>query len=192
MPRFNRWGSRRRPKFQKNAPTAIKETSGVQVKQGHCFGCNSKILPGENYVRFMLAKRYRVPCASCNTEPRKARRYHDRCRPADVNKAMGFDPTAHVHNTYVPPPPSAAQGIPPPPKPPTADELGLTAVLALEAALIARLRENPALKTDELRKKFKTFQNVKSRVLRPGTDEEGDTATAVAMKQLITIVYSTR
>lgn len=110
-----------------------------------------------------------------------------------------------------PPPSSAGTSAPPPftnpftsgrtapiPPPPvgglgggikTYDELALEALLALETALKAKLRENPALKTAELQKHFDKYNNIKARGLR-GVGGEAITGMKMALKAAIDLVYS--
>jgi hypothetical protein len=163
----------------------VKETvQPLPLKRQRCAGCSIMILHGEESIRLKLSKRYLVKCGSCGTMPNSSKWYHAACKPADVNKAMGYDPTMVNPNVYAGPTPTAA----PPPKPKTSTDLSLEALVVLEAAVVARAREKGV--TPEMEKAFKTFQGVKARVLRPGTVGEGEVATAVALKRIIDMVYN--
>lgn len=76
---------------------------------------------------------------------------------------------------------------PAPPKPQTFADATLAAMDVLEKALalkVARVQVTP-----ELEGAWKTYQGIKARALRPGTDAEGDTATKMALKRLLDLVF---
>lgn len=152
-----------------------------------CAACKQTLTMGEPVVRLRLKKSYQLPCTGCGHLPAKLKFFHAACVPADINRAMGYDPNAHGH---APPPQSTAPGnaVPPPPKPKSAQQLALDALVSLEAAVIARAQQKGV--TDEMRAAFKQFQNIKARVLRPGTPAEGETATSIALQKIIKLVYS--
>jgi hypothetical protein len=47
----------------------------------------------------------------------------------------------------------------------------------------------PKTVTDEVEAKFKTYQNLKARALRPGTDAEGATALKLALIHCIKLTF---
>ena len=162
-----------------------KVTGIAKPRTQLCSGCTIPIKGGDRCVRFMLSKRYRVPCTSCHNEPKRSRWYHEHCRPTDVNKAMGFDPTnlnpgVHVHR------PAA----PPPPMPKGSKELRIESILAFEAALRAGMRDRSIPKTETLDKQLNQLSGIKERILRGTTEAEGEAATNVALKRLIDIVFA--
>ena len=169
---------------------AIESQPKVATKRQRCSGCSVFITPGENCTRFVLRKRYRVPCTGCGNEPRRSRWYHEHCKPTDtvaINKAMGYNPAAaQPTNSYVPP---SSVGTAPP-KPVSAKDLTIGALAQLEAALVAQVREKSIALTPELAKAFKTFQGIKGHVLRPGNDQEEQTATKTALKRIIDMAWN--
>lgn len=179
------YNRRRRFASRAGAPAQpVREThrGACPYKRQRCSGCRGFILAGESCVRFALAKRYRTRCDKCGAEPRGARWFHDpACVPADVNKAMGYDPVNVNPSAAVP---SAA----PPPKVLNARDLQLEALVHLEAAVVAKARERGV--TPEMEKAFKTFSAIKARVLRPTTVEEGDVSVTMALKRIIDLVYT--
>jgi hypothetical protein len=171
----------------------VLESAGVQAKRkSKCAGCGLSINVGETFLRLRLRKRFAVACAACSHVPKRAKRFHSACRPADVNAAMGFDPSKVV----APPPfgaplhqkPSGA--VPPPPKPPSPQEVTLAAIAQLEGALIAQLRSRQKAMTPALEKEFKTFQGIKSRALRPGTPGEEQNAMSLSLQRLVKMVFA--
>jgi hypothetical protein len=155
----------------------------IQKRSTKCKGCGGVIAVGEQSVRLRLKKSYRHPCATCNQTPPGAKRFHVACLPTDINAAMGYTGQAPVQPAYNPRQASA----PPPPLPPSLQDLSLTAIAALEAACVAKARKMGV--TPEMEKGFKTFQNIKARVLKPGTEGEGEAATTVALKRIIDLVF---
>jgi hypothetical protein len=136
---------------------------------------------GETCTRLRLKKAVAVVgCVTCSRKLTKLKNYHPACCPPDINKAMGYDPAAHASAT-------AGAAVPPPPKPKTIQDTDLEALSSLEAALLARARRNGI--TPAMDKAFKTFNNIKARVLRPGTLGEGEAATNVALKKIIDLVW---
>lgn len=178
---------RRRRFGRPGAAAPIKEETRVATRRQRCRACQGTIAVGESSVRFMLRRQFRRPCGSCGNEPRRVKWFHTACRPADVNKAMGFNPNAA--NTYAPLPTSKQASVAPPPKPPSAEELGLQAIVTLEAALVARVREKKLPMTTDLTNAFKTFQNIKARVLRPGTPAEGEVAMNIALQHIVKLAF---
>lgn len=189
----------RHPHFGSRQPrrNPIKETSGIQTGRGStCQHCRIKIKPGEQYVRFQLAKAFRVPCATCGTTPKRAKRYHPACRPTDVNKAMNYNPNA-ASAPFAPPPPTAQRdptggAVPPPPKPKSSAELRVESIILLEAALAAGIRERNVVKTPELSKAFEQLKDIKARIARPGTPGEEEAAINVAVMRAYKMVFGGR
>lgn len=183
--RRRRFGGPRRA-----ASTPVMQSTGVQAKRkSKCAGCGQPINVGEQFTRLRLRKRYAIPCGTCSHMPKRAKRFHMQCVPADVNKAMGFDPTKH----QAPPSDPYARpsgAVPPPPKPKTAFDTTLEAMVMLEAALVAQVRERKKPMTPELDNAFKQFQNIKQRILRPGTPGEGEAALNVGLQKLVKLVLS--
>lgn len=64
------------------------------------------------------------------------------------------------------------------------------ALAALENALVLKAAQKPGFITPEVEKQFKTFEGIKARALRPGTADEGETATSIAIQRLVKMVYS--
>ncbi len=178
---------RRRGRFGYAQQRAIKEETRVVPKNQRCSGCNGFIVPGESAFRFMLSKRFRMPCTSCRNEPKRSRWYHIQCRPADINKAMGYNPNPTPITAA---PPSTNGGrVEPPPKPKNAEELKLDALVAMEAAFKRLLVEKPALQTSkELEAALRTYNGCKSRALRPGTPQEGEVSLKMALKRVLDLV----
>lgn len=197
MPR--RFGRR----FGGSSRAAVSQKHTIATRKAKCKTCGLTIQPGESIVVLRLKKRYRGACVTCSHKLASTKRFHAACLPPDINKAMGHDPTT-TPPPYVPP--SAAHQCAPPPKPPSTSDLQLAALVALETAFKSRLPEfglNTAhskqhpeaqppvtgCKACEIRKAYKTYQGVKARVLRPGTEAEGETAVPIAIKRLVDIVY---
>jgi hypothetical protein len=153
-------------------------------KRGRCASCRGYYEKGDIITTLKLKKAYRV--LACGHTLKGAKRFHTACAPPDITSAMGYDPTKA--GAYVPPTTTAA----PPPKPPTHDELALAALLAIEQAVKSRARAvkgiDPVAYKD-IADKFKTFQGLKARALRPGTPEEGNVAMKMAMKRALDIVF---
>lgn len=135
---------------------------------------------GETCTRLRLKKALAIfGCVTCSRRLVKLKNYHTACCPPDINKAMGYDPAAHQA--------SVNHTVPPPPKPKTTQDLDLEALASLEAALLGRARARGV--TPEMKKAFATFNNIKARVLRPGTPGEGEAATCVSLKRIIDMVF---
>jgi hypothetical protein len=111
--------------------------------------------------------------------------------PGDINKAMGFDPTAHQHATvspsYVPPPSHACA---PPPKPKSMQDLQIEGLLVLEGALAAGFREGKIPKNDATNKAVGTLNGIKARIIKPGSQGEQDAAINVALKKIVDLVFA--
>lgn len=178
--RFRRFGHTAAPR------TAITSSQVVVKRKTKCKACNGEISIGQVAVKVRLKKSYRLPCTSCGHKPVGAKRFHPNCVPSDLNQAMGYDPSKHVHNA---PPASRAAAVPPPPKPPSASEAAVAALAALENALVLKVRDNPRAMTPELEKAFNRLQGIKARVVRPGTPAEGEVATSLALQQLVKMVF---
>lgn len=180
MMAFNRrrWKARatRQPK------AAVTSDSIVMQRKGRCATCKHRLSPGDLVMRLRLMKRYQQACTTCGHNPALLKYYHETCAPQDLNRAMSYDP-----NT-----PATSQGgaVSPPAKPKTVEALELEALAALETCVVARASRQGRI-TPELEAKFKTFQNIKARVLRPGTPGEGEAATAVALSRIIKMVFAT-
>lgn len=179
MPRF----ARRRRRFGAGGSRAVvTQSTAILKRKTKCRACGLAMNVGETATRLRLKKAIAaVGCVTCSRKLTKLKTYHVACCPADINKAMGYDPNAHASH-------SAGASIPPPPKPKTVEDLNLEALATLEAALLARARRSGI--TPEMEKGFKTFQNIKARVLRPGTPGEGEAATNVALKRIIDLVFA--
>lgn len=193
MSRFRRGRSRR-------ASSPVTESRTTARKRSKCKGCGLTFEKGDLVVRLRLRKTHREPCATCGHRLLGVRFYHPSCVPADVNKAMGYDPSKHVHNA-----PPAAATVPPPPKPPTPHEAALSALVSLEHALTLKLARDPRawvtvndaktgrpkrVLAPEHEKAHARLQGIKARVLRPGTPAEGEVATSLALQQLVKMVFS--
>jgi hypothetical protein len=192
----------------------VKKSEGIQAgRRSKCAGCGLHIDLGDPFTRLRLKKAYRFPCVTCAAKPKGSKRFHVACLPSDWNKAMGYDPAAHVHQTvscvncsFTQSTPfgkhcpncgerpdtrkSAGGAVAPPPKPKSASELSVAAILALEGALNAQLRERSKVRTPELESEFKKLQGIKARIVRPGTQGEEQAATVVAIQRLVKLVWS--
>lgn len=193
----------RRRRFGTRSRSAVTQSTCILARKAKCRGCGGKLAKGDTAARLRLKKSFQAPCTACGHKPAKLKYFHPHCVPADINKAMGYDPAANTAaHTHVPP--SAGGAVPPPPKPKSIQDLSLEALSSLEAALIAKspalginaqhTKAHPAhvagCKACEVEKAFKTYQNIKARVLRPGTPAEGETATTVALKRIIDLVFT--
>lgn len=175
----------RRRRFSGSA--AVLQSAQVSKKKGRCKGCNQTFEKGDQLVRLRLRKSFRSPCACCGHKLLGVRWFHPHCVPADLNLAMGFDPSKHgTAPSYVPP--SAAHQVPPPPKPLSVEDLQFAAVQAVIGVVKARARNNPKLMA-ELAPDFKTFQGLTARAMRPGTPEEGETSWKFALVRALKLVY---
>lgn len=172
----NRYYTRRRAAA---TPVVVREI--LATRKGHCKACSGTFLPGEPIVKLRLKKAYRGGCTTCGHKLLGVKSYHSRCQPADANAAMGFDPSVN--------PGSHNGACAPPPKPPTFEDAALAALAALEHALVIKVSRTRGGVTPELEAKFKTFQNIKARVLRPGTPAEGEVATHLALRKIIELVF---
>lgn len=180
------------PRRGTRSRVAVKESRGVQAKsRTPCWGCGQNIEIGMPFIRLRLRKDLCQPQYSfTGTKPKGSMRFHDHCVPADRNKAMNYDITKDPTNGVPPPPPSRHNGgaVPPPPKPLSSDEVVFAAFVAIQAAVKARARNNPAF-VAETEKIFKTFQGLTARSLRPGTPEEGVVAMKMALRKAIDMVF---
>jgi hypothetical protein len=178
---------RYRNRFRRSAAPAVTVKTVFPKRAGKCAGCHGRIDPGTEARQLRLGKKYRATCTGCGRVPVGKKKYHISCLPADVNKAMGFDPNKfQVPNPYAAPQPAAK--VAPPPKPPTFEDLALASLLALEKALA--FKKIPANKVDEVEKALAKYKNIKARALRPGTPAEGEVATSLAIQQLVKLVFT--
>lgn len=176
----------RRSRFGGAPRSAVTQSRVTLPKRRKCKGCAAMMEAGETVIRLRLKKHLATACDTCGHKLTKVKVFHDRCVPQDINKAMGHDPTKFAGHAHAP----AASTVPPPPKPPTAEEAALAGIVALEAALIARLRNNPKAMTPELKGNFKTLQGIKARVMRGSTTGEQDNATSLALQRLIKMIFA--
>lgn len=185
--RRNRFGRTPRQK------SGVSRSNITARKRGKCKACAGYFQQGDTIVKLRLKKYLRMPCGGCGKKPIGSKSYHPNCVPADINAAMGYDPTKHQHNT------PAASTVAPPPKPPTALDASVAALASLEHALVLKLRDTPKAWTinngkrallPEYEKAFNTLQGLKARVLRPGTPEEGEVATSVFLQRIVKLVYA--
>ena len=184
---------RKRRSRTTGAKPAVAQSNLRQRRRGSCKGCGQTIEAGDPIVKLTLRKVHRVPCVTCSHVPVGTKRYHPDCVPSDINKAMGYDPLARQRAAYHQHTPDVTTA--PPPKPKTSREADLTALDALQQALILKAKPMMMLPpTDprrvELESQFKTFQGIKARMLRPGTDAEGAVATSLALQRIVKLVYS--
>lgn len=180
---------RRRHRFQRPSKSPISTKTVYPKRTGKCAGCGQPIAPGTQCTQVRLMKKYRFPCDSCGKVPVGKKKYHDTCVPADLNKAMGFDPAK-----LAPPPNpyaravSSTPAVAPPPKPPTFNELALAALLALEKAMA--FKQVAPEKKKEVEAAIAKYKLIKARALRPGTPAEGEVATSLAIQALIKTVFN--
>ena len=175
--RRNRFG--RQTRAVKPAVTVVVR---VRKRRCPCLACGRPIEVGETYHVLMLRAANRVPCVSCSQKPVPFKRYHVACTPADVNKAMGYDPAKAPVNT-----PPVYQHVAPPPKPPSLDDLKFAALASLEAALMAGARQRGV--STELEKQFKTYQAIKQHLLRPANVNEQNNAARAALKRMVDLAF---
>src|SRR6185369_8293943 len=175
---------RRRRRFgrRRGAASAVTLSTVVLKRKSKCRGCGQTLNVGETCSRLRLKKAIAVVgCVTCSRRLVKLKNYHTACCPADINKAMGYDPAAHNHGnvTYT--------AAPPPPKPKTTADLKIDALLTIEAALVAGIRDRSVPRGNvvkvvdgkpvtELDVELAKINNLKARIVRPGTPAEGDTA----------------
>lgn len=170
----------RRRKF--GAKAAVTSAEIPLPRKSKCAQCKQPLVVGETVLRLRLKRAYQVPCTGCGHKPSKLKFYHVACAPQDINKAMGHDPAVHAAAV------NSGGACAPPPKPKTVSTLELEALAALEACVVARAARKGV--TPEIEKQFKTFQNIKARVLRPGSAGEGEVATSIALQRIIKMVFA--
>jgi hypothetical protein len=196
---------RRRSRFGRTSgpKPAVKQSNLRQRRRGACKGCGMTIEAGDPIVKLTLRKVHRVPCVTCSHVPVGTKRYHPGCVPSDINKAMGYDPLARARQAahqHTAPTPSVTAA--PPPKPQSTADAQLAALLALEHALMLKLKNDPNAWTikpvnglpkrvlkDEIESEFKTIQGIKARAVRPGTEAEGAVAMKMAFTRLLKLAY---
>lgn len=189
---------RRRSSFfggpRRRVREAVTRSTLTARKRGRCKYCKAWFNAGDQIVKLRLKKPFRAPCTGCGAKPTGSKQFHPNCVPQDINKAMGYDPTLHAHQAS-----PHVHSVAPPPKPPSPAEAGLAALASLEQFLVLRLRNDPKawvikdgkrVLTPEWEKSFSRLQGIKSRVLRPGTPEEGDVATSIALQQLVKMAFA--
>lgn len=180
--RFNRFGTNAQP-----SAGLIRESSLFLTRKRSCSGCKLVLAAGETVRRVQTRKAHRRACSACGSSPDRARYYHDACYPTDLLVAMHVE-TAPRDPNAPPPPPPPARTVAPPVKPPTVEDATVLAIATLENALLTRVRARQLEVTPDVQKKFDTFQKLKQHVLRPGSDQEGLTATRAAIKALLDLV----
>lgn len=177
------WG---KPRVKSRAAVTRSDIPMPKTKSRRkCAACNVKLDVGERVVRLRLNKQYQLPCSVCSHKPAKLKYFHDACAPADIEKAMGYDPNAHIAAGRVVPTVAA-----PPPKPITANDAAMVALVAIDKAIGRKIAENPALIKDvEFDAAYKTYQGCKARGLRPGTEAEGNVALKMSIKKVLDLVF---
>lgn len=179
--------------FSRPTRDVISISTVTQRKKKKCATCGDEMPPGTDLYRIRTRKAYRTPCSTCGQKPARVKYFHNTlaCQPLDPYVAMHVDRTGAAQQAAPAPDPHRSHGagnaVPPPPKPPTLEEVNLEALVKLEAAVIFKAQRKGI--TPELEKAFKTFQGLKARVLRPGTEAEGEVAVKVALKRVIDLVY---
>lgn len=172
------------------APRAAVTRSDIPMpklkSRRKCASCGQILTTGEAVVRLRLKKLFQQPCTVCSHKPTKLKFFHAACCPPDINAAMGYDP--NVVNA-APQTPRPGAPVAPPPKPQTPEDAALAALVSLEHALKIKASKMRVIPPD-LEAKFKTFQGIKARVLRPGSPAEGETATALALKRIVDMVFA--
>ncbi len=168
----------------------VSKTTGLRRSPGKCRACGKKFTIGESIVLVQLRKVYRTPCATCGKKPIGKKKYHAACVPTDLNKAMDFDPAKvpPPFDPYAQPIPPPVAKVAPPPKPPTFNDLALGALLALEKAMAFKVV--PPAKKAECEAAIAKYKLIKARALRPGTPQEGEVATFLAIQQLVKTVFT--
>lgn len=176
--RFNR-----NPSGSRSSPVTAKQT--LVVKKKKCKACGGDIAPGAYGLKVRLKKPYRTPCVTCNHKRVGVKWFHTdvACAPVDIEQVMGY--VAGTAPSAVPSPKTVAL----PPKPPSAGEAALAALASMEHALMLRAAQFPGDVTPKLEALFKTYQGIKSRALRPGTDAEGETALKLALKRAVDLIF---
>lgn len=176
------WGGTRR----RGSAAAVTSSSVPMPKtksRRKCAACNVHLDVGESVVRLRLKKRFQQPCSVCSHKPAKLKFFHAACAPADINRAMGYDPNAGAG------PIPNGNAVAPPPKPMTAKDAATAALVAIDKAISRRLAENRALQEDkEFAAMYATYQGCKTLALRPGTDEESKMAMKMAMKKALNLL----
>lgn len=182
MPRYHR--RRHNPFGRRSSSAPVTQAQSVARKRGKCASCHGYFEKGDAIAVLKLKKRYRV--LLCGHTLKGSKKFHPACVPPDIIAAMGYDPTKA--GAYVPPVTQAA----PPPKPLGYEELTLAALLGVENALKARAKELKRFDPPayvELAAMFKTFQGIKARALRPGTEHEGNTAMKLALRKALDVLF---
>jgi hypothetical protein len=180
---------RRRRRFGHRGPRAVvTQSTAVLKRKSKCRGCGQTLNVGESVTRLRLRKSVAVVgCVTCSRRLVKLKNFHPACCPADINKAMGYDPAAHASQ---PVPPS--HSVPPPPRPKTTTDLKIDAILMMEAALAAGIRDRSIPKGPELDSELNKLNGLKQRIVRGSTPGESDAAANVTLKRLVDIVFGGR
>lgn len=169
---------------------AVLQSTMTAKRKAKCRGCNNTFEKGETVVRLRLRKSFRQPCATCGHKLLGVRWYHTGCVPANIEKAMGWDPNAQRAAATPPPPVNKGGAVPPPPKPQSAADAQLGALLSIENALKRRLAESPALQNDpQLAKTLATYNSCKAHALRNANDNEARLGLKNALKRALDLVY---
>lgn len=188
--RHARWAKATKPPVGVTGGTQGLKKDGTQTdKRTRCAGCSNFIEPGTPFTRLRLRPDLARPCSVCSVAPKKSKRFHPSCTPADDAgkcKAMHYDPTKAPAPAA--PPPTQGRTVAPPPLPPTVEDQQLAALNAIVACIKTRCGKNPAL-IAELAPDFKTFQGISARALRPGTSEEGVVAIKMALIRALKLVF---
>lgn len=63
------------------------------------------------------------------------------------------------------------------------------ALAAIEKAILVRAARMGQTELEQVEKEFKTYQGIKARALRPGTEHEGTTAMKLAITRALKLVF---
>ena len=186
-----RRGYYRRRRFGHGGPRAVvTQSTCVLKRKSKCRACGMAMGVGETCTRLRLNKAIAVVgCVTCSRKLTKLKNFHPACCPADINKAMGYDPAAACadHATA-----SAGAAVPPPPKPKSTSDLKIDAILTIEAALVAGIRDRSIPKGTELDGELVKINSLKQRIVRGSTPGESEAAANVTLKRLIDLVFGGR
>ncbi len=185
-----RRGYYRRRRFGHGGPRAVVTQSTVVLKRKtKCRACGGSMAVGETCTRLRLKKSVAVVgCVTCSRKLTKLKNFHTACCPADINKAMGYDPAAHAGHAQA----SQGAAVPPPPKPKSTSDLKIDAILTIEAALVAGIRDRSIPKGPELDSELVKINSLKQRIVRGSTPGETEAAANVTLKRLIDLVFGGR
>jgi hypothetical protein len=156
----SRYGGYRKPRTKKIRPL-VRVRERIAKKGGRCAGCRSRYEKGDEITVVIV----------------KQRKYHRHtCVPANA----GQMPTAGAPNGPIANTPDAvvkafASNW-------TIGEAKLVAIQAFENAMVV-VAKNSTI-TPEMEKAFDRFNKIKARVIRPGTDAEGQVAFRLAITEI--------